>query len=125
MSVPGTYKNAPKQLARDLSPEGKYAEGMIEAIGALTAERWTLADCLVMIAREPLATDGYRWHLSISHPSRYPSWDEIKAVVFGLPQLSGVTMAQVLSPDDGSVWVNVHDNCFHLYEIHDPTLVPR
>lgn len=84
----------------------------------------TANPCSVMLAREPMRGE-YRWHLSIAHPARYPTWDEIKTAVYGIDALDGVTLAQVLAPGDGSVWVNVHDNCFHLYEIHDPIVEER
>lgn len=120
MTVPGTFKNRPPMPRRDLSPQGREAEALIEAIGALTAERWLVGDCTVMIAREPIHGTGYRWHLSIAHPDRYPTWDEIKTAVYGIEALAEVVMAQVLGPvSDLGDWVNVHDNCFHLYEIHD------
>jgi len=123
--VPGTFKNAPPSLRRDLSPQGREAELLLIRQGALHTERHTLGECTVMVSREPYAVHGeaeYRWHLSIAHPSRYPTWDEIKAAAYGSEALKGVMLAQVLTPGDGSPWVNLHDNCFHLYEIHDQAL---
>lgn len=114
--VPGTFKNRPPLPRRDLSPQGKLAEDLLLGLGAIHAERHMVGECSVMLAREPL--DGrYIWHLSISHPERYPTWDEIKTARYGLPVLDGVTMAQILGPVGEGEWVNVHDNCFHLYEI--------
>jgi hypothetical protein len=117
--VPGTFKHPPAALRRDLSPEGCAVEQMFLDLGALYARRYTLGECTAMVAREPTA-GGHRWHLSVAHPTRYPSWDELKAACYGAAELQGVTLAQVLTPGDGSVWVNLHDNCFHLYEIRDP-----
>jgi hypothetical protein len=116
--IPGTFKNKPPDLKRDLSPQGAQAEQWLLKIGALHAERWTLGDCTIMIAREPMNHE-YRWHLSIAHPLRYPTWDEIKAACCGIEAVNGVMLAQVMTPGDGSPWVNVHENCMHLYEIHD------
>lgn len=52
-------------------------------------------------------------HTSVSHPSRYPTWDElseIKRLVHG-----DVLVVQVLPPR--SHYTNVHKNCFHLWEL--------
>ena len=122
--VPGTFKHAPPILQRELGPAADFAERLLLDQGALYARSYTLGECSVLVAREP-TPDGYRWHLSIAHPARYPSWDEIKAACFGFEELQGVTLAQVLRPGDGSIWVNVHDNCFHLYEIRDRAWTSR
>lgn len=57
-----------------------------------------------------------RWHLSISHPSRYPGWDEIKDARYSLLPL-GLTFAQILPPP--GEYTNIHRNCFHLWEIEE------
>lgn len=68
-----------------------------------------------MVAREPHGrTDRLLWHLSISHPDRYPSWDEIVDARYQLVP-DGVTMAQILPPR--RQYLNIHPNCFHLWEI--------
>jgi hypothetical protein len=62
----------------------------------------------VMAGTEP---DGF--HLSISHPRRYPTWDEISEARdrFTPPEK---TMVMLMPPREQ--WVNVHQNCFHLWE---------
>lgn len=54
-----------------------------------------------------------RRHLSISHPERYPTYDEIKNARYDLVP-DDVTMAMLLPPR--AEFVNLHNNCFHLYE---------
>lgn len=67
--------------------------------------------CLVMAGIE-----AGKWHMSISHQSRYPLWSEICAARRKfLPD--GVTMAMLLPGE--KQWVNIHKNCFHLHEIED------
>ena len=56
------------------------------------------------------------WHLSISHPSRYPTWDEIRDARYDLLP-DGCTMAMLLPPK--GEYVNLHRNCFHLHEIKE------
>lgn len=82
----------------------------------------------VFVGREPadMENGGRRilWHLSISHrtneacpqPGRYPTWDEIReARERFIPD--EVTVAMLLPPK--AEYVNVHDTCFHLWQITD------
>jgi len=57
---------------------------------------------------------GAGWHLSISHPTRYPTWDDIKAARYDLLP-DECTMAMLLPPS--GEYINVHPNCFHLHEV--------
>jgi hypothetical protein len=66
-----------------------------------------------LLSRDPITG---RWHLSISHPRRYPTWDEIRDARYALIP-DGVTMAMLLPPR--AQYVNVHPNCFHLHQIND------
>ena len=73
--------------------------------------------CSVFCGVEPVTERGIvrmRWHVSIAHPSRYPTWDEIKAARYELVP-KNITMAMILPPPDE--YVNLHGNCFHLHEI--------
>jgi hypothetical protein len=65
--------------------------------------------CKVLVSHEPVVG----WHLSISHEWRYPSWEEIKSARYELVP-DAVRMTMDLPPS--SEFVNVHENCFHLYE---------
>jgi hypothetical protein len=52
-------------------------------------------------------------HMSISHPSRYPTWDEIAAVRYQLiPAASDAVM--VLPPE--REYINIHNFCFQVHE---------
>ena len=56
------------------------------------------------------------WHISISHPHRYPTWDEIHAAWYDLvPESAAITGALILPPK--SEYVNLHSNCFHVYQL--------
>ena len=54
-----------------------------------------------------------RLHLSISHPLRYPEWNVIADARYSLLR-DGTQMVMYLPPR--SEYVNIHRNCFHLYE---------
>ena len=66
-----------------------------------------------------VSIDAGRLHMSISHRQRYPTWDEIKDARYALLP-HDITMAQFLPPP--SRYINVHPNCFHLWEVEDPML---
>jgi len=71
----------------------------------------------VFVGVEPNKERGIvrnRWHLSIAHPKRYHTWDEIKSARYEVVP-HDVTMAMILPPPDE--YVNLHKNCFHLHEI--------
>jgi hypothetical protein len=66
-------------------------------------------DFIIMVTVD----DGH-WHLSISHKSRYPTFDEIRDARYKyIP--NEVVMAMLFPPKEE--YVNVHPNCFHLWEL--------
>jgi len=71
-------------------------------------------DNLTIIVTRDVLPDGLRWHLSISHPGRYPTWDEIRDARYALLP-DQCTMAMLLPPK--AQYVNLHKNCFHLHEV--------
>ena len=70
---------------------------------------YTLDRCTVIVGQE----QG-DWHLSIAHPKRLPTWDEVKEVRYLLIP-DKIRMALILPPK--KEYVNVHNYCFHLWEI--------
>lgn len=71
--------------------------------------------CYALVSQEN-HVGRMRWHLSISCSNRYPGWEEIKDARYALLPV-GLTFAQVLPPL--TEYLNVHPNCFHLWEIGD------
>lgn len=68
-------------------------------------------ECQILVSR-----DNDKLHLSISHENRYPTWDEIKAARY--KYMPADMMVAMLLPPEGE-YVNVHENCFHLWEIKE------
>lgn len=69
--------------------------------------------CLVTI-------DAGLFHMSVSHPRRYPTWDELKALRYTL--LPDAKTFAILFPPMAQ-YVNLHPNCFHFHEVpelHQP-----
>jgi hypothetical protein len=70
---------------------------------------YTLGLCHIIVTKE-----YGNWHMSISHPMRYPTWDEVADARYrSIPE--SVWMAMVLPPPDH--YINLHPNCFQLVEI--------
>ena len=81
------------------------------------ADIYRKSECMVLISQDPVTEHGIlrmRMHLSISCTRRYPTWDEIKDARYSLLD-NNLTMAMMLPPMEE--YVNLHNNCFHLYEI--------
>lgn len=79
------------------------------------SQAFLMGDCSIIVSR-----DGGRWHLSIAHPDRYPTWDEIHYARYELIP-DGVFMAMITPPK--KFYVNFHPNCFHWWEIKDKELI--
>lgn len=75
--------------------------------------RFRYGECTVLVSRNP--GDG-KWHLSISHTDRHPTWDEIVGARYALIPNEAL-MVQVLPPR--GEYTNLHEHVFHLWEI-DP-----
>lgn len=66
--------------------------------------------CIVLVGQEP----GIGWHMSISHHRVNPTWEEIRDARYKFVP-DGVRMAMLLPPK--KEYVNIHEHCFHLYEM--------
>jgi hypothetical protein len=69
----------------------------------------TNTGCTILCGIEPQG-----WHISISHKDRYPTWDEIKTVRYKLAP-KDIAMSMIFPTEKD--YVNIHENCFHLYEL--------
>lgn len=56
-------------------------------------------------------------HVSISFPTRYPTWDEIKDVKYQLFKADEDAVMVLPRTTDGIAYVNLHPNCFHLWQL--------
>jgi hypothetical protein len=62
--------------------------------------------------------NGY-WHISVSHPERDPTWEEIKHVQNELKP--GVFFAMPMPPKEW--WMSIAKRCYHLFEVKDEVLI--
>jgi hypothetical protein len=77
-----------------------------------------LGDCSVIITRE-----FGEWHLSVSHPSRYPRWLEISEAWYRLvPGAKDLTGALILPPLHE--YINLNEFCMQVVQIPPREDVP-
>jgi len=88
--------------------KANWKEIQSSVIGA-RAYQWGYVRVLIEQHNSP-----YGWHLSISRPDHYPSWDEIKLARYDLLP-ANITMALIFPPPEE--YVNIHPNCFHLHQM--------
>ncbi len=82
--------------------------------------RYTMGACNILVGREPAgANNELLWHLTISTPSRHPSWDEIKTARYRLLP-DDIAVAMILPPSRFYVNVPEQDHVMQLWEITDP-----
>ncbi len=84
------------------------------------ARMWRLGECSVIVSRDKVdLVFPARWHLSVSHRSRYPTWEEIgEARDRLIPK--DVFMCMPFPPREH--WLSYEPNCFHLWEFRDDNL---
>ena len=87
---------------------------------------YRMGECTVFAGIEPIdfrtsfvvvRPTARRWHLSIAHPRRYPTWDELAEAREQL--LPNDLAFALMFPASWDEYVNTHPNCFHLWEVHD------
>lgn len=72
---------------------------------------YMLGECSVIVTRE-----FGRWHLSVAHPKRYPTWIEISAAWYRvIPNAAKLCGALILPPLES--YVNDHEFCMQVVEI--------
>lgn len=71
----------------------------------------TLSGCRVIVS-----IDAGLWHMSISHPSRLPTYDELKNARYKyLPD--EIMAAQIFPPQ--AEFVNLHPYCLHVWQLRE------
>jgi hypothetical protein len=121
--VPGTWEigdpGSPMQVPLD--PRVERATYMTAGPDAFRSfKQFALGECNILMARERAGVNGeWLWHLSISHPDRHPTWDEMKAARYRLLS-NGLCFGILLPPPEYYVNLPAQDHVFHIWEIQDP-----
>ena len=87
--------------------ESLRARGLVEP----DAQAYALGECSICVGTDP--GSGLQ-HLSIAHPKRLPTWDEVKEARYRLMAPDAV-VAMILPPE--ADYINIHSHCFHLQEL--------
>lgn len=61
-------------------------------------------------------------HLSVSHPRRHPTWEEMRDIRYALLP-DDKTFGILLPPKEQ--YVNLHEHCFHMHEVPSVHEEPR
>lgn len=75
----------------------------------MKTRRFFEKQCIIIVS-----VDNGKYHLSISHPSRLPTYDELKNARYKYTP-NHLYMAQIFPPKDE--FVNLHKYCLHLWQI--------
>lgn len=74
-----------------------------------------------LVSRDEIGPDDQRWHISLSRNDRVPNWDELAKCAHALRP--GVMFCVPMPPK--SFWLNVHENCLHLWEVKDEPMTDQ
>jgi hypothetical protein len=81
-------------------------------VDSSTLHQYRMGPCSILVAREPVGSAGeLRWHMTISTPSRHPTWDEIKVARYRLMP-HDVICGILLPPPEQYVNVPEQDHVF-------------
>jgi len=64
-----------------------------------------------------VAKEMGKWHLSISHPRRHPTWNEIYTAWYDLVPGAGSEFEGAMILPHKTEYVNLHPNCFHVHQL--------
>lgn len=80
--------------------------------GALepNTKHYTMGQCRILVSPPH---EDFGWHLSISHPTRYPSWDEVAKARYALLPTDLDFVMVLPKPEE---YVSIHENCFQVWE---------
>jgi hypothetical protein len=122
--IPGTVEHGYRERAIEEVEFGRgFREVFWRSVGRDPSEfemrHYTMGPCNILVGREPAGVDGeLLWHLTISTPSRHPTWDEIKTARYRLLP-ADLTFGMLLPPAAQYVNVEAQDHVFQLWEVRD------
>ena len=120
--IPGTVTHGFKEqpIVRQLIPRNVETAFRRQGIDPSQMSLYTMGPCSIFVGREPAGLNQeLLWHLTISTPSRHPTWDEIKIARYRLLPLD-LCFAIMLPPPGYYVNLPEQDHVFQLWEVTDP-----
>lgn len=89
---------------------------MMKARGLIQAgtRQFKMGRVTIMVS-PPVKESGMGWHMSISHPERYPTWDEVAKAWYELiPDADNRVGAMILPKRED--YISIHNYCFQVHE---------
>lgn len=101
---------------------------MLRAGALKSARRYRMGELSVIVTRDifpnpgPIDYDHPRWHLSVQHPDRYPTWDELgRARDLFVPE----DVWLCIPHPPRAYWFNLNPTTLHLVEIEDKVAIEQ
>lgn len=70
---------------------------------------------VTILISPPVESANMGWHMSISHPERYPTWDEVAKAWYELvPDADNRVGAMILPKRED--YISIHNYCFQVHE---------
>jgi len=119
--IPGTVTHGFKEspIIPQRMPEAVRQALIQQRIDPSSLAVYTMGPCSIFVGQEPAGRNHeLLWHLTISTPSRHPTWDEIKVARYRL--LPADICVGILLPE-ARFYVNLpeQDHVFQLWEVRD------
>jgi len=71
---------------------------------------------VLILISPPVESAGMGWHMSISHPERYPTWDEVAKAWYELIPDADNREGSMLLPKRED-YISIHNFCFQVHEV--------
>lgn len=105
---PPSYTQLPPLALVEIPPPAEMMGALVSGVNTYL-RTYRLGQCSVIVTKE-----FGEFHMSISHPTRLPKWDEVAEARYRiLPD--DVTMAMLLPPR--AEYLNVNEHCLQLVQI--------
>jgi hypothetical protein len=70
---------------------------------------------VIIFVSPPVESAGMGWHMSISHPERYPTWDEVAKAWYELVPDADNRVGAMILPKRKD-YISIHNYCFQVHE---------
>lgn len=76
----------------------------------------------VLLSQDKIESGDVRWHVSVSHPFRLPTWPTLREIQDAIQPYLGEPVWFCIPYPPRDSWMNCHPNTLHFWEIKDEPL---
>ena len=119
--IPGTVTHGFKEqpIVEQRMPSSVSLAMRRQGIDPNDLKLYTMGVCSIFVGQEPAGKNHeLLWHLTISTPSRHPTWDEIKVARYRLLPLD-ICVGVLLPQPEYYVNLPEQDHVFQIWEVKD------